>query len=281
MKKSNFKLGKLFCKKLQEHLGTKRYLLVLGDVWDEERDKWDSFVNSLSGISSATGNYMIVTTRSQVVASIVKTLRIHELENLSGDDCRSIIKAKAFINSGDIPMEFETVGRNIAERCRGLPLAAKVVGGLLHDKSKDEWQEIEINSLSDFGNDQNTISKILKLSFDHLSPSLKKCFAYCSIFPKGYRIEKEQLIELWMAEGFLQTETTVCKIFNLLLQNSLLQVVERDDYGNVTHCNMHDLVHDLAFSVLCENDNVKDGICQRRYIGYESGGDGLLSIPKG
>ncbi|GFQ00710.1 putative disease resistance protein rga3 [Phtheirospermum japonicum] len=228
--------------KLQEHLKTKRYLLVLDDVWDEERDKWDSFVNSLSGISSATGNCMIVTTRSQAVASIAKTGRTHELGCLSGDECWSIIKAKAFINSGDIPMEFETVGRNIAKRCQGLPLAAKVVGGLLRDKS------------------------VLHI---------------VSIFHKGYRIEKERLIELWMAEGFLQSETTGSKFFNLLLQNSLLQVVERDDYGNVTHCNMHDLVHDLAFSVLCENDNVTDGVCQRRYIGYESSGDGLLSVPKG
>ncbi|GFQ00716.1 putative disease resistance protein rga3 [Phtheirospermum japonicum] len=120
-------------KMLKEHLGAKRYLLLLDDVWNENRMMWDSFVNSLSGISSATGNCMIVTTRSQVVASIVKTGEIHELGCLSGDDCWSIIKAKAFIISGDIPMEYETVGRNIAKSCRGLPLAAKVVGGLLRD----------------------------------------------------------------------------------------------------------------------------------------------------
>ncbi|KAL3635069.1 hypothetical protein CASFOL_022123 [Castilleja foliolosa] len=268
--------------KLQEHLRTKTYLLVLDDVWNEERDKWDSFVKSLSGISSANGNCMIVTTRSRKVASIVRTLSIHELGSLSGDDCWSIIKAKAFINSGDIPMEFEIVGRNIAKKCRGLPLAAEVVGGLLRDKSRDKWQAIENNWLSEFGDDENTINKILKQSFDHLSPpSLKKCFAYCSILPKGYRIEKEQLIELWMAEGFFQNETTGSKFANLLLQNSLLQVAERDDYGNITHCNMHDLVHDLAWSVLYENDNVTDGVCQNRYIGYKSSGDGLLPIPEG
>ncbi|GFP80152.1 putative disease resistance protein rga3 [Phtheirospermum japonicum] len=275
---------------LKKYLGAKKYLLVLDDVWNEDREKWDDFVKSLSGISSPMGNCMIVTTRSHKAASVVETLAVYKLESLSEDDCWSIIKAKAFNRSGEISLEFETMGKKIAKRCQGLPLAAKVVGGLLCKKSKDEWLEIEKNWLSDFG-DGNTISKILKLSFDNLSsPSLKKCFAYCSIFPKGYEIKKEQLIELWMAEGFLQTdhqgnninmETTGSNIFNLLLQNSLLQVVRSDYYGNVTHCNMHDLVHDLAFSVLCENDNVPGGICQSRYIGYNSSGDGLLSIPRG
>ncbi|GFP83105.1 putative disease resistance protein rga3 [Phtheirospermum japonicum] len=268
-------------KMLQKHLGAKKYLLVLDDVWNEDRTEWDDFVSSFSGISSLTGNCMIVTTRSHNAALIVKTLPVHELEGLSEDDCWSIIKAKAFNRSGEISLEFETMGRKIAKRCQGLPLAAKVAGGLLRNKSKDEWREIENNRLSNFGDDQNTIPKILKLSFDHLSsPSLKKCFAYCSIFPKGYMIEKEQMIELWMAEGFLQTDHQGNNI-NMETTNSLLQVARSDDYGNVTHCNMHDLVHDLAFSILYENDNVTNGDCQSRYIGYNSSGDGLLSIPKG
>ncbi|KAL3642189.1 hypothetical protein CASFOL_013004 [Castilleja foliolosa] len=276
-------------KELEKHLRAKRYLLVLDDVWNEDREMWGDFVNSLTGISSATGSCIIVTSRSEEVASIVKTLPLHKLESLSEDDCWSIIKAKAFNRREDISLEFETVGRNIARRCQGLPLAAKVVGGLVFEKSKDEWLEIEKNWLSDFGDNKNHISKILKLSYDNLSsPLLKKCFAYCSIFPKGYKIEKQNLIELWMAEGFLETEhqrshinmeTTGSKNFNLLLRNSLLQVATNDDYGNITHCNMHDLVHDLAFSILREN--VTDGVCQCRYIGYESNGDGFLSIPKG
>ncbi|KAL3641606.1 hypothetical protein CASFOL_012421 [Castilleja foliolosa] len=279
-------------KMLQEHLGSKKYLLLLDDVWNDNRMMWDSFVNSLSGISSVTGNCIIVTTRKHEVASIVKTLPVHELKGLSKDYCWSIIKAKALLREGDYPLEFEEIGIKIAKKCQGLPLAAKVVGGLLLDKSKDEWMSIEKNWLSDYGDDENPIPNILKLSFDNLSsPSLKKCFAYCSIFPRGYEIEKEQLVELWMAEGFLQTdhqgrsninmETNGNKNFNLLLQNSLLQVAMTDDYGNVTRCNMHDLVHDLAFSILHENDKVTDGVCQSRYIGYKSNGDRLLSIPKG
>ncbi|KAL3641622.1 hypothetical protein CASFOL_012437 [Castilleja foliolosa] len=267
-------------KMLEKELGAKKYLLLLDDVWNEDREKWGDFERSLLGISSANGNCMIVTTRSESVASIVGPLRVHKLKGLSKDDCWSIIKAKAFGEGDNYPLEFEAIGENVAEKCGGSPLAANVVGGLLLGKSKDEWMSIEKDWLSDFG-DENPIINILKLSYDNLPlPSLKKCFAYCSIFPKGYRIEKERLVELWMAEGFFQTSHGN-RTFNHLLQNSLLQVAGRDNFGNVTHCNMHDLVHDLACSVLCENDNVTNDVCQRRYIGYKSTGDGLLSIPEG
>ena len=38
-------------------------------------------------------------------------------------------------------------------------------------------------------------------------------------------------------------------IFQILFSNSLFQDVERDEYGHITHCNMHDLVHDLSLSL--------------------------------
>ncbi|KAL3641607.1 hypothetical protein CASFOL_012422 [Castilleja foliolosa] len=248
-------------KVLQKELGAKKYLLLLDDIWSEDSEKWGDFERSLLGISSANGNCMIVTTRSERAASIVGALRVYKLKGLSRDDCWSIIKAKAF-REGDNPLDFEATGKHVASN------------------SKDEWMSIEKDWLAVIG-DENPITKILRLSFDNLPlPSVKKCFAYCSIFPRGYRIEKEQLIELWMAEGFIHSFDGNI-IFNLLLQNSLLQVTGRDNYGNVTDCNMHDLVHDLAFSVLCENDNVTDGVCQSRYIGYKPSGDGLISIPKG
>ncbi|KAH6770312.1 hypothetical protein C2S52_015115 [Perilla frutescens var. hirtella] len=265
-------------KKLQETLRDKTYLLVLDDVWDRGSRKWEDLTKSLSGVTSTTGNAIIVTTRNTEVASVVKPLHNHRLHGLSEEDCWLIIKEKTF---GDefVPFEFEAIGRKIARRCRGLPLAANVVGGVLRGKSKEKWLRIERERLSFVEGDDNYIKKILRLSFDDLDlPFLKKCFTYCSVFPKGEEIEREELIELWMAEGFLQSDQTNemeivgSNFLDLLLQSSLLQVVERDNYGNVTRCGMHDLVHDLAFSLLTSpvNDHDSEATCRVRYLGLES-----------
>ncbi|XP_042030928.1 putative disease resistance protein RGA1 [Salvia splendens] len=245
--------------KLQEALKGKTYLLVLDDVWNDDVSKWEDFINSVLGVTSTNGNGIIVTTRSAKVASIVNPFHLHHLNGLSDEYCWSIIKAKHFDKNGEVPSGFEMIGRKIAKRCKGLPLAANVVGGVLRGKSEEEWHFINENWLSDDEGGEN-ISKILKLSYDHLSsPSLKKCFTFCSVFPKGLEIVKEELIELWMAEGFLQPtrrddmESVGNTYFNVLLQNSLLQVAEKDGYESVSKCVMHDLVHDVALSVLSNN----------------------------
>ncbi|XP_057781513.1 putative disease resistance protein RGA3 [Salvia miltiorrhiza] len=267
--------------KLKEALKDKTYLLILDDVWNEDLSEWDDFVNSLLGVSCVKGNAVVVTTRKMEVASIVNPLHTHELKGLSEEDCWSIIKVKTF-GEGNIPSDFEAIGKNIARRCQGLPLAANVAGGVLRNKSEEKWRSIEEKWLSpDEGGDN--ITKILRLSFDNLSlPSLKKCFAYCAMFPKGSQIMKQELIEMWMAEGFLQAderddmESVGEKFINVLLHNSLLQVSERDDDGNVESCGMHDLVHDLACSVSCSSNC---GNSRDRYMTHNCG-DKSSPIPK-
>ncbi|XP_047959556.1 disease resistance protein RGA2-like [Salvia hispanica] len=259
-------------KNLQEALKDKTYLLILDDVWNQDRPKWDDFINSLVGVTSTKRNAIVITTRNMEVASSMQLLYRHQLEGLSHEDCWSIIKAKTF-GKEDIPSEFEAIGRKIATRCQGLPLAANVVGGALCNKSEEEWILIEEKWLS--YNEGGHITRILKLSFDNLSlSSLKKCFAYCSIFPKGHRIKSQQLIENWMAEGFLEAngsnemECLGDKFMKVLLNNSLLQVAERDNYGNVKSCVMHDLVHDLACAI-SGSSNIIEGGSRVRYMIHE------------
>ncbi|XP_008344798.3 putative disease resistance protein RGA3 isoform X2 [Malus domestica] len=112
---------------LNEVLKDKRYLLVLDDVWNEDSGKWENLMECLSKLYSAAGSKIVVTTRSGNVASISeKLLPRHDLEHLSVDECWSIIKDGAFLNSSDhITLEFRTVGMEIAKNCGGVPLMAK------------------------------------------------------------------------------------------------------------------------------------------------------------
>ncbi|CAA3008668.1 disease resistance RGA3 [Olea europaea subsp. europaea] len=251
---------------LRKTLEGKRYLLVLDDIWNDKRQAWDDFQGTMAGVNPNKGNVIMVTTRLQSVASIVKTYRDpYCLKLLTDDECWSIIKARAF-GEEEVPEQFEIVGKKIACKCGGLPLAAKTIVGTLRGKEVDDWVSVLETRLSNLGANEDSIMQVLKISFDRLSsPLLKKCFAYCSIFAKDSEIEREDLIQLWMAEGFLpdkpeiNMETLGNTFFKILLQNSFLQEAVKDIYGNVEYCKMHDLVHDLACSVSnSESYNAED-----------------------
>nr|XP_023929275.1 putative disease resistance protein RGA3 [Quercus suber] len=218
---------------LREELQEKRYLLILDDVWNEDRVKWDTLRSCLLGINSSAGNNIIVTTRSDTVAKIMKTIHQHHLEKLSDDECWSIIKKRVSTNER-IPLsqDQEDIGREIAKRCQGIPLVARVLGGTMSNKIEErEWLAIQNSEVWSSLHGENEILSILKVSFNHLSPSLKCCFTYCAIFPKDYEMGKEELIQHWMAEGFLQPsqgnsskmEDIGNDYFDILLANSLFQ----------------------------------------------------------
>ncbi|KAK1401965.1 hypothetical protein POM88_001570 [Heracleum sosnowskyi] len=72
--------------------------------------------------------------------------------------------------------------------------------------------------------------------------------------PKDSVIYKDELIQIWMALGFLLPpkdsyalmEAIGNDYFNILLWNSLLQDLERDEFGNITTFKMHDLGQELS-----------------------------------
>ncbi|KAL2506087.1 putative disease resistance RPP13-like protein 1 [Abeliophyllum distichum] len=264
--------------KLREKLKGKRSLLVLDDLWNDKHEDWDDLKNALVGVNPNKGNVIIVTTRNEKVASIVKSHDWHRLEKLSEDDCWSIIKAKAF-KGGDVPHDFQIIGKALAQQCRGSPLAANMMGAVLKGKKIDEWNSILDTGLSNFEGDENTMLQVLRTSFDRLpSLTLKECFAYCSILPKDAKIKREWLIQLWMAEGFLtdnhgsDMETKGNDIFNILLQSSFMQEPEKDKYGNIICCKMHNLLHDLSClvskskSFIIPDDRTGDDIPKVRYL---------------
>ncbi|XP_035545974.1 putative disease resistance RPP13-like protein 1 [Juglans regia] len=232
--------------KLKEKLMGKKFLLVLDDVWNSNSTDCEILSNPLK--FGAQGSRIIVTTGDVGVASAMRAFEIHHLKELQGEDCWKLFARHAFLHDANSYMhsEFEELGRQIVEKCKGLPLAIKTIGALLRSKvDVSDWDEVlnsEIWSLS------NEILPALRLSYKHLPSYIKRCFAYCSIFPKDHPFKKDELVLLWMAEGFLHEienktmEAVGNYYFDTLVSRSLFQKSNEDELCFV----MHDLINDLA-----------------------------------
>ncbi|XP_020087400.1 putative disease resistance protein RGA3 [Ananas comosus] len=236
----------------------KRFLVVLDDVWNEDQEKWEKLKVLFK--DGKKGSKILVTTRSKKVATIMKTVEPHHVKVLSDDDCWTLFKRRAFDEGEENDyLSLLEIGKQIARKCGGVPLAANALGSMMRFKSRteDAWSAIRDSEIWRL-EEEGTILPSLKLSYIQMPSALKQCFAYCSIFPKDYAINKDDLIRQWIALGFISLHETWTSMedignefFNDLVWMSFLQDVE-ENYRKVTTCRMHDLVHDLAQSVARE-----------------------------
>ncbi|XP_059450805.1 disease resistance protein RGA2-like [Corylus avellana] len=241
---------------LRSKMDRKRYLLVLDDVWNENRGTWLDLETLLLG--GLRGSKVLITTRSTKVAEITGTVSPYLLGGLSESNSWDLFKKMAF-KDGKEPKNTKLVeiGREILQKCAQVPLAIRSIGSLLYFKNSEvDWLYFKNSELYKITQQDNGIFPILKLSYDHLPSQLKQCFAYCSLFPKDFEIEVEVLIQLWIAHGFIHSsDTNRCledvgrEYFMNLLWRSFFQDININEYGDIEACKMHDLIHDLAESV--------------------------------
>ncbi|PNY17049.1 CC-NBS-LRR resistance protein [Trifolium pratense] len=265
---------------LQHKLTGKKYLLVLDDIWNGNAACWEDLLRPFNHGSS--GSRIIVTTREKEVANVLNS-KLFDLPQLDKSDCWSLFETHAFQgrNKCEYP-ELELIGKKIVNKCGGLPLAVKTLGQLLRRKfSEYEWRKMLATDMGRLSDKDNKVNAVLRLSYHSLPSIQKRCFAYCSIFPKGWWFDKGELINFWMAEGLLDCgeadkseEELGSEIFNDLESISFLQQSLRRTKG-FTHAHyfvMHDLVIDLAKSVsgeFCkelEGDRVEGNLERTRHI---------------
>ncbi|XP_048500282.1 putative disease resistance protein RGA4 [Beta vulgaris subsp. vulgaris] len=172
----------------------------------------------------------------------------YELEGLDEDDSWSLFKRT--VGNGNLTVrEFQELGRRMIKKCGGVPLAIRALGDLLRNKSVEKWDEVEKHPV---WHKEDGILPSLELSFNYLpNVALKKCFSYCAIFFKEDEvIQKDKLIQMWMAQGFLQPydnmEVVGEDFVDILLNSSLFQKANFDQLGNVITFKIHELVSSLA-----------------------------------
>ncbi|XP_069152478.1 putative disease resistance RPP13-like protein 3 [Solanum lycopersicum] len=155
----------------------------------------------------------------------------------------------------------ERLAKDMVDKCGGLPLAIVVLSGLLsHKRGPGEWKKVKDRLWKNIEEDSIEISYILSLSYNDLSTELKQCFLYFGIFPEDQELEAENVIRLWMAEGFIprgqeRMEDVAEGFLNELIRRSLVQVA-RTFWEKVTECKVHDLLRDLAIQKALELDTL-------------------------
>lgn len=257
----------LYLRRLRSELEDKKYLVVLDDVWGtDEGFWWDSLKQALP---EGNGCCIIITTRNEeVVRSMGANDRhIHRPEILSVEDSWSLFAKVAFArNGGRSPnSELEGIGKEIAAKCGGLPLAIKVIGGMMFGKGNSvyEWTRISEHlkgELAEKKKDEPIMSS-LELSYEDLPSYLKPCFLCLSMLTEDWEVSIDYIIHWWVAEGFIsgtngRTSYEIGKERAIEMINRCLLIgVQKDvfegEFGTVI---VHDLVRDMVINIAREEN---------------------------
>ncbi|KAJ4977249.1 hypothetical protein NE237_002355 [Protea cynaroides] len=247
-------LGKI----LSDHLKERRCLIVFDDVWKKE--DWDRIKEAfLTQVEGGKQWRVLLTTRNWEVAKHADPSTVpHELKPLDDKEGFELFlnKVYQFEERSSLTEGLKDLGKQLVAKCGGLPLAIVVLGGLLSTKKKtpDEWSKVLKSVNWQLSQGPYQCMHILALSYTNLPYYLQSCFLYFGLFPEDYEISCSKLIQLWVAEGFIQQrgDETIKDIaeeyLKDLIQRSLIQATSRRSNGGVQTCRIHDLLRDFAIS---------------------------------
>ncbi|THG14084.1 disease resistance protein RPS2 [Camellia sinensis] len=225
----------------------KKFLLLLDDVWEG----LDLEKIGIPLPNKENKCKVVFTTRSMDVCSDMDAhckLKVEFLkENESWEIFRDKVGRSEILKSSSI----QSYAQTIIRKCGGLPLALITIGRAMSNKeTEEEWKyAIEVlNKSPSKLRGMEDVFTLLKFSYDNLdNDTLRSCLLYCSLFPEDYSIEKEQLIEYWIGEGFINSSNdgNVCNMGHDLIGSlkvaCLLETGEEE-----TQVKMHDVVRSFA-----------------------------------
>ncbi|XP_042467164.1 putative disease resistance RPP13-like protein 1 [Zingiber officinale] len=210
-------------------------LLVLDDIWSA--NVWRELLRNPI-LKGSCRSVILFTTRHEVVAREMRADYVHPAEKIDEGSGWELIRKIVFGDGEDaIISELEEVGMEIVRKCDGLPLAIKVMAGVLFHKerTKTEWKKVVESDL--WFRKEIKLSNALYLSYEDLPNHLKQCFLSCAFY-HGIS-HRSDIIRLWVAEGFVieeldsLMEVTAKDYYKELIARNLLQIDQRFEDGRL------------------------------------------------
>ncbi|KAH0657477.1 hypothetical protein KY289_026225 [Solanum tuberosum] len=290
-------LGTIF-NQLRRQLYGKRYLIVLDDVWDTTI--LDELTRPFPDVKK--GSRIILTTREKKVALHGKLYTAPlNLRLLRSEECWELLEKRAFGNE-NFPDELLDVGKEIAENCKGLPLVADLIAGVIsgREKKRTAWLEVQNNLSSFILNSEVEVMKVIELSYNHLPHHLKPCFLYLASFPKDSALTISGLKGVWSAEGLVeQTEMkSVEEVMDVYMDNLISSSLKRHSgkhlyslriFGDKLADSVSERFHlrhlrllitlELYTSFIMVNDSLLNELCMLNHLRYLSIGTEVKSLP--
>ncbi|KAJ7963324.1 Disease resistance protein [Quillaja saponaria] len=241
-------------RRLYDVLQTKRYLIVMDDIWtpsiwDELRDVFPD---------SKNGSRILITTRNKDIASYAdpRCLALEPRLLKDADSWRLFMKRAGIAEDDMNNSELIKHKDGILRKCKGLPQAVSLLGGLLSRKEFMEWSRVLEHPT--FGEGNSSISDILALSYQDLPSPLKPVFLYLGTFPRAFEINVRRLYQLWLAEGLarplhsqerdLAQEDLLEKYFEELLRRNMVEVLRCKSDGSPKTCRLPGILYDFFYS---------------------------------
>ncbi|KAL6124438.1 hypothetical protein ACLB2K_076950 [Fragaria x ananassa] len=166
--------------KMREKLGKKKVLLVLDDV--DAMQQIDNMIGVNPSNSFGGGSRIIITTRDQKL--LAGSLE-YKPEIFTSDEALDLFRQYAF-RTIKFSASYDAISKHAVKYAHGLPLALKVLGGLLDNKTVKEW-EFELEKIKRFPISflDNKIGRVLWASYDGLDEWQKDIFLDIACFFRG------------------------------------------------------------------------------------------------
>ncbi|CAN6443348.1 unnamed protein product [Victoria cruziana] len=246
---------------LKKYLSNKRYLIVLQDMSDVKL--WEQLRGHLP--NDDRGSRIIVTTPSSDVAAFLvhgntgMTCHTLPIKTLNEGSAMQLFSQKAF-PKGRPPSDLEEVCQRMVKRCQGWPLAIIALGRAMSTKerTREAWERVEQTMSTNPSLDG--LRSIFSLVYRELPLHLRSCFMYCGIFPEGYRFKRNKLINMWVAEGFVERrsgmnlEEVAEEYLKELIRRGLLEADETNNRKRVKTFRINALLQNVVLSTSEEED---------------------------